>query len=72
MLSVENKLKFELKDYVVIDIENPNVNANSICSIAFIQVKDNKIIKNNYCLINPEDYFPSRKIIILKLTINTP
>ena len=44
MLSVENKLKFELKDYVVIDIENPNVNANSICSIAFIQVKDNKII----------------------------
>ena len=36
--------KNRLTDYVVVDIENPNMKADSICSIAFIQVKDNKIV----------------------------
>ena len=32
-----------IKDYICIDIENPNARGNSICSIAVIVVKDNKI-----------------------------
>lgn len=60
--------KVKLTDYVVIDIENPNMKADSICSIAFIQVKDNKIVKDNYCLINPEDKFDYVNMRVNKIT----
>lgn len=46
-----------IKDYISVDIENPNVRGNSICSIGIIIVKDNKIIDKKYSLINPEDRF---------------
>lgn len=65
---VETKIK--LKDYVVIDIENPNVKANSICSIAFIQVKDGEVVLEKNLLINPEDSFDEINIRINKITPN--
>lgn len=46
-----------IKDYISIDIENPNARGNSICSIGIIIVKDNKIVDKKYSLINPEDRF---------------
>ena len=46
-----------IKDYISIDIENPNTRGNSICSIGIIIVKDNKIVDEKYSLINPEDRF---------------
>ena len=46
-----------IKDYICIDIENPNTRGNSICSIGIIIVKDNKVIDKIYSLINPEDRF---------------
>lgn len=46
-----------VKDYISIDIENPNARGNSICSIGIIIVKNNKVVDEKYSLINPEDRF---------------
>lgn len=40
------KTSVKLDNYIVLDIENPNTKADSICSIAFMQVKDEKIYFN--------------------------
>lgn len=48
-----------IKDYISIDIENPNTRGNSICSIGIIVVKNNKVVDEKYSLINPEDRFDS-------------
>ena len=48
-----NKSKLKIKDYIAIDIENPNTKADSICQIAIIQVKDDKVVYNKNLLINP-------------------
>lgn len=63
-----NTTKIKLKDYIVIDIENPNTKADSICSIAFIEVKDGKIHNQFYSLINPEDKFDFINIRVNKIT----
>lgn len=65
---VETKLK--IKDYVVIDIENPNTKADSICQIAIIQVKDDKVVYNKELLINPEDRFDDINMRVHKITPN--
>ena len=49
-----------LKDYIVVDIENPNNRGNSICSIGIVVVKDSKVTDSIYQLINPEDRFDYR------------
>ena len=46
-----------IKDYISIDIENPNSRGNSICSIGIIVVKNKKVVDEKYSLINPEDRF---------------
>lgn len=46
-----------IKDYISIDIENPNARGNSICSIGIIVVKNKKVVDEKYLLINPEDRF---------------
>ncbi|WP_455646052.1 exonuclease domain-containing protein [Methanosphaera sp.] len=46
-----------MKDYVVMDLENPNSRQNSISAIGTILVRDNKIVDDKYSLINPEDNF---------------
>lgn len=62
--------KMNLKDFIVIDIENPNIKADSICSIAVIQVKDNKVVKQECVLINPEDRFDEINMRVNKITPN--
>ena len=57
-----------IKDYISVDIENPNARGNSICSIGIIIVKDNKIIDKKYSLINPEDRFDINNSKITGLT----
>lgn len=57
-----------IKDYISVDIENPNVRGNSICSIGIIIVKNNKIIDKKYSLINPEDRFDVNNSQITGLT----
>lgn len=57
-----------IKDYISVDIENPNARGNSICSIGVIIVKDNKIIDKKYSLINPEDRFDINNSKITGLT----
>lgn len=46
-----------IKDYISIDIENPNARGNSICSIGIIVVNNNEVVDEKYSLINPEDRF---------------
>lgn len=46
-----------INDYISVDIENPNVRGNSICSIGIIVVKNKKVVDQKYSLINPEDRF---------------
>lgn len=46
-----------IKDYISIDIENPNSRGNSICLIGIIVVKNKKVVDEKYSLINPEDRF---------------
>lgn len=46
-----------IKDYISIDIENPNSRGNSICSIGIIVVKNKKVVDEKYSLINLEDRF---------------
>lgn len=46
-----------IRDYISIDIENPNARGNSICSIGIIVVKNNEVVDEKYSLINPEDRF---------------
>ena len=62
------KTDIKLTDFVVLDIENPNTKADSICSIAFIVVKDGKIVDKKYFLINPEDRFDSINMRVNKIT----
>lgn len=62
------KTSVKLDNYIVLDIENPNTKADSICSIAFMQVKDGKVIDKKYTLINPEDRFDDINIRVNKIT----
>lgn len=62
------KTSIKLNNYVVLDIENPNTKADSICSIAFIQVKEGNIIDKKYVLINPEDRFDDINMRVNKIT----
>ena len=64
------KTSIKLDNYVVLDIENPNTKADSICSIAFIQVKDGNVINKKYILINPEDRFDDINMRVNKITPN--
>lgn len=57
-----------IKDYISIDIENPNARGNSICSIGIIIVKNNKVVDEKYSLINPEDKFDINNSNITGLT----
>lgn len=59
-----------MKNYVIMDLENPNARGNSICSIAIIVVKDNEIIDKKYSLINPEDRFDIKNSEITGITSN--
>ena len=56
-----------MKDYVVMDLENPNFRQNSICAIGIIQVKNNSITEKKYSLINPEDTFDRINMDITKI-----
>ena len=49
-----------MKNYAILDIENPNARGNSICSISILVIKNGKIIDKKYTLINPEDRFDIR------------
>lgn len=65
---IETKVK--LNDYVVIDIENPNRYADSICQIGIIQVKNNEIVYKKSMLINPESNFDDINMRVNKITPN--
>lgn len=65
-----------MKDYIVLDIENPNSRGNSICAIGIIIVKNNEIYEKKYSLINPEDRFDMRNSEITgidsSMVLNSP
>lgn len=46
-----------LEKYVLLDLENPNTRGNSICAIAVVLVENDRVVKQKYTLINPEDRF---------------
>lgn len=56
-----------MKDYVVMDLENPNFRQNSICAIGILVIRDNKVIERKYSLINPEDTFDYMNMQITKI-----
>lgn len=45
----------EIRDYAVLDIENPNVRGNSICAISVLKVEGGKVAGSKFTLIDPED-----------------
>ena len=57
-----------MKNYVILDIENPNARGNSICAIGLIIVQNGKISERKYSLINPEDRFDRMNSEITGLT----
>ncbi|MBQ6219742.1 MAG: hypothetical protein IJJ47_08425 [Methanosphaera sp.] len=57
-----------MDNYIVLDIENPNDDRNSISAIGIIVVENNKEKERIYSLINPEDYFDSHIIGITGIT----
>lgn len=59
-----------IKNYISIDIENPNSRGNSICSIGIVVVKDSIVVDEIYSLINPEDRFDSINSEITKLNFS--
>ena len=56
-----------MKDYAVLDLENPNFRQNSICAIGLILVRNNKMVEKKYTLINPEDSFDRINMDITKI-----
>lgn len=56
-----------MKDYVVMDLENPNFRQNSICAIGTMLIRDNKLVEKKYSLINPEDTFDYINIQITQI-----
>ena len=56
-----------MKDYVVLDLENPNFRQNSISAVGIILVRDNKVVEKIYSLINPEDTFDRINMDITKI-----
>lgn len=46
-----------IKNYTVIDVETPNGQNDKLCSIACINVKNGKIEKEFYSIVNPESNF---------------
>ncbi len=57
-------MKSSIKNYVSVDIENPNSRNNSICAIGIIIVENGQVVERKYSLINPEDRFDSQTISI--------
>ena len=53
---------FYLKDYLVFDLETPNLTNTSISSVALLLVRNNKIVESISQLINPETYFDDYNI----------
>ena len=60
--------KFKLENYVVLDLENPNSKSDSICSLAMLNVVNNKVVLKKNILIDPEDRFDKLNISIHKIT----
>lgn len=58
-----------MENYIVLDIESPNTNFNSISAIGIVIVENNQVIDKKYSLINPEDEFED---YIIDLTGITP
>lgn len=56
-----------MKDYVVLDLENPNFRQNSICSIGIMLIRNNNVVDKKYSLINPEDTFDRINMDITKI-----
>lgn len=55
-------------DHIVLDIESPNFDCNSISAIGIVVVKNNKIVDTIYSLINPEDEFIEETIQMTGIT----
>lgn len=56
-----------MKDYVVLDLENPNFRQNSISAVGIVLIRDNKAVEKIYSLINPEDTFDRINMDITKI-----
>lgn len=56
-----------MRDYVVMDLENPNFRQNSICAIGVMLIRNNNVVERKYSLINPEDTFDNINIQITKI-----
>lgn len=59
-----------MRDYIVLDLENPNARGNSICALAVLVVRNGEIIEKKYSLINPEDRFDEINMRITGINTN--
>ena len=59
-----------MKDYIALDIENPNSRGNSLCAVGILVVKNGKTAERIYSLIDPEDSFDRNNSAINGITEN--
>ena len=62
-MSLNNKY-----EYIAIDFETANSNLTSACAIGIVCARNNKIVYNNYYLINPNEEFSDFNIAIHHIT----
>ena len=55
-------------DYIAIDFETANSRLTSVCSIGIVGVVNNKIVFEEYHLINPEEEFNESNVMIHNIT----
>ena len=60
-----------MKDYVALDIENPNSRGNSVCAIGIVVVKDGAVTDKIYSPINPEDRVDKRNAAVTGINIRS-
>lgn len=63
-ISVKNDIKQSIKEQdchslVFLDIETPNINNSSVCSLGLVKFENNAVLYEKSILINPQDKFDS-------------
>lgn len=57
-----------MNNFIIMDLENNNIDCNSVCSIAFLVVENGEVVREIVSLINPESRFDERNSHINKIT----
>lgn len=65
-MTEENEFPFDGK-YTFLDVENPNINTDTVCAISLIIVENRKVVQRHTELINPKTFFSGQNISVHKI-----